>query len=278
MLYTLYRFNVVLQTEEPEVVVIDSHCHLDPLFYKTADDIDAVIQNARKAGVSACITIGAGTGIHGAKHAIALAEQYKDIHCTVGIHPLEASIEKAFLDEMYVLFHSEKVVGAGEMGLDFFRNTISPSIQEQCFITQIGWAKKLGLPVVIHDRESHGRVLELLVSQDAFSTVSVLYHCFTSDVLHMEEIVEKGGYISIPGIVTFKKSKMMKSVAKSVPLDRLLIETDSPFLTPKPHRGQRNEPKFIVHTAQYIAELRGMERDELVAHTDRNTYAVFSRM
>ena len=243
--------------------------------YGSDAEIDAVLHRARQSQITHMVTIGSGSGIEGSKRAIALAENNDDVSATVGIHPLEATIDQKLIDMYRSLLETSHVVACGEMGLDYFRNPIEPHIQRTCFAMQIEWAKELQLPIIIHDRESKGEVFSMLCEHGAFEKTHVLYHCFTSSVSHMHEIVRKGGYISIPGIVTFKNAHTMKEVAREVPIERLLIETDAPFLTPSPHRGTRNEPCYIKHTAEYIAHLRSMSIDTLVEHTDRNTYDLF---
>ena len=255
--------------------MIDSHCHLDRTMYGSEEEIESVLARGRLSGIDHCVTIGSGSGFDGAKRAIQLSKKHSDVVATVGIHPLEATEDTKTLLSYRSLFEEHDIAACGEMGLDYFRNSISPEIQRICFRTQIGWAKELALPIIIHDRESKGEVLSILLKLDAFSSTTVLYHCFTGSVEYMRDIVDTGGYISIPGIVTFKKALVMKQVSKEVPLDRLLIETDSPFLTPKPHRGKRNEPRYIRHTAEYIAHLRGVSVEELVFHTDNNARNIF---
>jgi TatD DNase family protein len=243
--------------------------------YGGDEEIENVLNRARQAGIDRCVTIGSGSGWDGIRQALALAEKHKDVFATAGIHPLEATLEEEMLNQVYSVLKSGEVVACGEMGLDFFRNTISVEVQEACFLIQLEWAKEFDLPVIIHDRESSGRVFSILRASGAFDWGMVLYHCFTGTRAHMEEIVEQGGYISIPGIVTFKNAPIMKEVAKKVPLSRLLIETDAPFLTPAPHRGKRNEPSYLIHTAQYIADLRVIPLNELIKHTDRNAREIF---
>ena len=255
--------------------MIDSHCHLDPSMYGSEADIEAVLERARRADVDHFVTIGSGSGLEGSKRAIQLSIKHRDVSATVGIHPLEATTERGVVEQYRSLLDSHHIVALGEMGLDYFRNPIAPEIQRACFTLQIHWAQELQRPIIIHDRESKGEVFSILCAHRAFETNYVLYHCFTNSVQHMYEIVNKGGFISIPGIVTFKNAHSMKEVARKVPLERLLIETDSPFLTPKPHRGKRNEPCYLKHTAQYIADIRGIGIHDLTRHTDRNTRLIF---
>ena len=255
--------------------MIDSHCHLDISMYGSDADIEAVLHRARQADIEHFVTIGSGSGFEGSTRAIQLSNKHHDVSATVGIHPLEATMDNHILAQYRSLLDNHHIVACGEMGLDYFRNPIAPQIQRDCFVLQIHWAQQLHRPIIIHDRESKGEVFSILCAHRAFESNHVLYHCFTSSVGHMHEIIHKGGYISIPGIVTFKNAHRMKEVAREVPLERLIIETDAPFLTPTPHRGKRNEPCYLKHTAQYIADIRGISIDELIAHTDRNARTIF---
>ena len=166
------------------------------------------------------------------------------------------------------------MVALGEMGLDFHYDTSPRDAQRRAFCAQLRAARARGMPVIIHDRDSGGETLAILDEEGAWNT-GVLFHCYTGDVAYMERIVDRGGYVSIPGIVTFKNGDMMREVAARTPADRLLLETDSPFLTPIPHRGTRNEPRHVTLVAAKVAEVRGVQVDALVAQTDANTRAFF---
>lgn len=239
---------------------MDSHCHLDPSVYGGDREVDAVIHRARSAGVTRMTTIGSGYGLAGAEAAVGVAERHDNVWCTVGLHPHEAKDWAAVRDRLIALAASPKVVAFGEMGLDFHYDLSPRDVQRRVLREQIAVAGDLGLPITIHDRDSDGETLDILDQESAFSNGGVLFHCYCGDVPMMERIVARGGYIAIPGIVTFKNAGLMREVALAVPEDRVLVETDSPFLTPIPHRGQQNEPQFVSLVSDFVADLRGVDR------------------
>ena len=256
--------------------MIDSHCHLDPRAYGDDAGVDAVVARALEAGVTAMVTIGSGYGFESAARAVAVARRHpRHLRASVGLHPHDAS---AFDDDAFArllaLADAPEVVALGEMGLDFHYDTSPRDAQRTAFRAQLAAARARGMPVIIHDRESGGETLAILDDERAWNT-GVLFHCYTGDVAYMEQIVERGGYVSIPGIVTFKNGDTMRQVAARVPADRLLLETDSPFLTPIPHRGTRNEPRHVTLVAAKVAEVRGTTVDALVTRTDANARAFF---
>ncbi len=256
--------------------MIDSHCHLDPRAYGDDEGVDAVVARALEAGVTAMVTIGSGYGFESAARAVAVARRHpRHLRASVGLHPHDAS---AFDDDAFAqllaLADAPEVVALGEMGLDFHYDTSPRDAQRTAFRAQLAAARARGMPVIIHDRESGGETLAILDDERAWNT-GVLFHCYTGDVAYMEQIVERGGYVSIPGIVTFKNGDTMRQVAARVPADRLLLETDSPFLTPIPHRGTRNEPRHVTLVAAKVAEVRGTTVDALVTRTDANARAFF---
>lgn len=256
--------------------MIDSHCHLDSSVWGGDAEIDAVIARAAAAGVTRLMVIGAGYGFDSAGRALALARRRPEVRCAIGLHPHDA---KEFTDarfaDLLASVEAPEVRAIGEMGLDFHYDLSPRELQRVVFREQLRAARRLHKPVVIHDRESDGETLSILDQEQQWEH-GVLYHCYTGDPMMMREITARGGYISIPGIVTFKNAGAMPEVARTTPLDRLLIETDSPFLTPVPHRGKRNEPAFVAHVLAKIAELRGMRVDELEAQTTRNTLGFFA--
>lgn len=256
--------------------MIDSHCHLDPSVWGTDADVDAVITRAGVAGVDRLMVIGAGYGFESAARALALARRHAQVRCAIGLHPHDA---KDFTDarfaDLLAMAEAPEVRALGEMGLDYHYDLSPRELQRVVFREQLRAARRLKKPVVIHDRESDGETLSILDQEQQWEH-GVLYHCYTGDPMMMQEITARGGYISIPGIVTFKNAGAMTEVARTTPLDRLLIETDSPFLTPVPHRGKRNEPAFVGLVLAKIAELRGMRADELDARTTHNTLGFFA--
>jgi TatD DNase family protein len=257
-------------------MLIDSHCHLDPTVFGGDDGVDAAITRARAAGVDRMVTIGSGYGFESADRALAVARRHPDVvRCSVGLHPHDASLADASaLAALFALARAPEVVGLGEMGLDFHYDASPRDQQRAAFRAQLRAARELHLPVIIHDRESGGETLAILDEEGAWAG-GVLYHCYTGDVAAMEAIVSRGGYISIPGIVTFKNGETMREVAAKVPDDRLLVETDSPFLTPVPYRGKRNEPAYVALVAQKVAEVRGITPDVLAEQAATNTRRFF---
>ena len=253
----------------------DSHCHLDPDVYGGDDGVDAVIARARAAGVARMVTIGSGYEPACLARAAGVASRHPDVWFTVGVHPHDA---KHWTDDVASAIRAHaahpRCVAIGEMGLDFHYDMSPRDEQRACFRSQIRLALDVKKPIVIHDRESNDETFATLVEEGAF-TGTVLFHCFTGTVPAMQAIVAKGGFISIPGIVTFKNADVMRDVARACPLDRLLVETDSPFLTPIPHRGKKNEPAYVALVADKVAELRGLARGDLVAATATNTTRVF---
>jgi TatD DNase family protein len=251
-------------------MLTDTHCHLDPDTYGGDAEVDDVVARARAAGVSRMVTIGSGYGATCIAHARAVAARHPDVWFTAGLHPHDAD---QWGEDVIAVIRAAaadpRCVAIGEMGLDFHYDKSPRDDQRRCLREQIRLALALGRPIIVHDRESDGETLRILDEEGAFEG-RVLYHCYTGGVAHMREIVERGGYISIPGIVTFKTAGEMKEVAAQVPDDRLLVETDSPFLTPVPFRGKRNEPAFVRYTAEAIAALRGVTLERLAALTTAN--------
>lgn len=257
-------------------MLIDSHCHLDPRTWGDDAGVDAVVARARAAGVDRMITIGSGYDIESARRAVAVARRHPDcVRASVGVHPHDAKdVTPAVLDELRTLAQAPEVVALGEMGLDFHYDSSPRDTQREVFRAQIALARELALPIIIHDRDTEGETLRVLDDTNAWE-IGVLYHCYTGDVAHMEAIVSRGGYISIPGIVTFKNGDTMREVAAAVPAERVLVETDSPFLTPIPHRGKRNEPAYVGLVAAKVAEVRGLRTEVLAALAAENTRRFF---
>ncbi len=257
-------------------MLIDSHCHLDPGVYGGDEGVDEVVARARAAGVDRMITIGSGYGFESAARALAVARRHPGVvRCTAGLHPHDAKLATDDrLAELFAIAAEPEVLALGEMGLDFHYDSSPRDEQRAVFREQLRAARARNLPVVIHDRESAGETLAILDEERAWDH-GVLYHCYTGDVAHMEAIVARGGYVSIPGIVTFKNGDTMREVAARTPGDRLLVETDSPFLTPIPYRGKRNEPAYVTFVAAKVAELRGVEPAALADQAAENTKRFF---
>jgi len=256
-----------------DAFLIDSHCHLDMDDY--ADDLELILERARQNHIRMIISIGIDE--KSSRQAIALAGKYPMIKATVGIHPHDVtSIQPDSLDILAGLVETnrDKIVGYGEIGLDYVKNYAPPDLQRHCFRAQLILAKKLGLPVIIHDREAHADTLNILREEAPFKHGGVM-HCFSGDLAFARQVLELGFHLSIPGVVTFKNAADLQETARFAPLTSLLLETDGPFLSPVPRRGKRNEPAFLLYTAQMIAELRGISINEVARQTSANAINLF---
>lgn len=257
-------------------MLVDSHCHLDlPDF---APELDAVVARARSAGVSHMVSI--STKLSTFPNVRAIAERFADVSCTVGVHPHEAATEgpEASTERLVALAAHPKVVGIGETGLDFYYEHSPREAQESAFRAHVAAARETGLPLIVHTRDAGEDTARIVRDEMEKGAFTGLLHCFTSSGALADAALALGFYISFSGIVTFRKAEDLRAVAARVPLDRLLVETDSPFLAPIPHRGQRNEPAFVVQTAQSIAEARGIAFAELAAATTANFHRLFTRV
>lgn len=256
-------------------MLVDSHCHLD--FPDFQDDLEGVVSRAREAGVGHFLTI--CTHITKFEQVRAVAAQFDDMHCTVGIHPHEAASEPdvELVKLLDIAANDPKVVAFGETGLDFFYDNSPREIQERQFRTHIQAAREAQLPIVIHTRDADPEMTRILEEEMAEGAFPGVIHCFSSGPELAERAVELGLYISLSGIVTFKKAEELRQIARQVPLERLLVETDSPYLAPVPKRGKRNEPAFVAHTAACVAELHGLSAEDLAAKTTENFFRLFNK-
>jgi TatD DNase family protein len=254
------------------MMLFDTHAHLH--FPQFADDLDAVLERARTAGVRGMVTIGTDRDTNRA--VVELAKRLPDVWATVGIHPHDAAeATEADFEEIESLARTEgKIVGLGEMGLDFFRDLSPRDVQETVFRRQLVLARVLGKPVVVHCRDAHAETLAVLAGEKAGETGGVM-HCFSGDVEIARRCLDLGLLISLAGPVTYKNARALPDVARFVPEDRLVVETDCPYLPPTPHRGKRNEPAYVALTAATIAELRGMDPERLAEATTRNAARLF---
>lgn len=251
--------------------LIDTHAHLD--FPEFADQIPAVLERALQAGVSQIVTI--GIDMETSRKAARIAEINETIHATAGIHPHGAfSLSVDDLRELENIALAAKVVALGEIGLDYYRDTQPRPIQRECFTRQMELAVKIAKPVVFHIRNAWEDFFRL-ASQFAPSLAPSVMHCFSGDWATARRCLDMGFYLSIPGVVTFPKAEALQEVAKRAPLDRLLVETDSPYLAPVPYRGKTNEPAFVLHTARKVAECRNESLEKVAAQTTQNARAVF---
>ncbi|MAN80492.1 MAG: LuxR family transcriptional regulator [Rhodospirillaceae bacterium] len=255
--------------------LVDSHCHLD--FPEFEEELDAVVARAGEAGVAYMVTI--STHLSKFPQVKAVAERFPNIFCTVGIHPHQAATEKVTsAEELADLAAHPKVVGIGETGLDFYYERSPRDIQETQFRAHIRAARMTGLPLIVHTRDADDDTLRVMDEEYRDGgPFPGLIHCFSAGREVAEKAVAMGLYISISGIVTFKTADDLRDTVKDVPLDRLLVETDSPFLAPVPKRGKRNEPAFTALTAAKVAELKGMAPEDLAQRTTENFFALFTK-
>ncbi|WP_019613364.1 TatD family hydrolase [Psychromonas ossibalaenae] len=255
-------------------MLVDSHCHLDGLDYKNRHkDLTDVVNKAQEKGInyllSVCVEV---------KKYPAMAEltaSFPQIFCSAGMHPLH---QDEVVDEALLLEYAnhEKVVALGETGLDFFYSPDNKAQQEASFRAQIRIAKKVNKPLIVHTRDAREETLNILREEGAEQVGGVL-HCFTESLEMAQAAMEMGFYISVSGIVTFKNAKELQATIKEIPLDRLLVETDSPYLAPVPHRGQENEPAYTRDVAKFVAQLKGVTFEELAKVTTDNFFNLFSQ-
>ncbi|MBV9573494.1 MAG: TatD family hydrolase [Acidobacteriales bacterium] len=262
-------------------MLIDSHAHLEGEQYDP--DRDQVLQRAREAGVERILAIGIGNGPGSLDCAIKLAAQYDFVYATVGIHPHDAKLAtEADFAELAALAARPKVIAWGEIGLDYVYDHSPREVQKQAFLRQLELAHNAKLPVIIHCRPSANSedawndCLSVLQQRWASSPLGGIMHCFTGTLAHATRALDMGFLISFAGNITYPKSQGIRNVAKELPLDRILIETDCPFLAPVPFRGKRNEPAFVRETARQIGELRGIPEEEVATQTSTNFCNFFS--
>ncbi len=257
----------------PGHCLIDSHCHLDMEAYQ--EDLEDVIHSAWKNGIRKIITI--GIDLASSRRAVKLANTYPSVYASVGIHPHSAdeADEVVYQQLRELATESVKVVGYGEIGLDYAKKYAPVDRQLREFSRQLDLAKELKLPIIIHDRDAHEDTLRLLQEKGPFSAGGVM-HCFSGDTDLARQVLDLDLYISIPGIVTFKNAADMQEVVREMPLERMLLETDGPFLAPVPWRGKRNLPVYLLHTAAMVANLKKISIDEVARRTECNTRELFS--
>ncbi len=252
--------------------MIDSHCHLDQSYF--GEERAAVLSRARQAGVTAFVCVGVGRGSEAAEEAAAIAAAEPDVFATVGVHPHDTALATEEHWATYErLARAPRVVGIGETGLDYHYEHAPRDVQQRAYRRSIGLAREAGLPVVSHVRDAHADAAAIL-DEEANGLPGVI-HCFTGGVAEARVYLDLGQVLSFSGIVTFKNAANIREAAAFAPLDRILIETDAPYLAPVPHRGGRNEPAYIVETLKVVAGLRGITPDELDAATTENTRQLF---
>ncbi|MEE8352694.1 MAG: TatD family hydrolase [Rhodospirillales bacterium] len=255
-------------------MLVDSHCHLD--FPDFDGELDDVLARAKDAGIGHMMTI--CTRVIKFDGVLALAEAHDNIFCTVGIHPHNVTDEPETTSEDLIgLTEHPKVVGIGETGLDFYYDHCPRDLQEKSFRAHITAARETGLPLVIHNRDSDEDMIRILRDEHRKGPFPGLIHCFSSDSQLAENVMEIGLSISFSGIVTFKAAETLRDVARIVPIERILVETDAPYLAPVPKRGKRNEPAFTIFTAAEVAGIKGMDADAFAKATTDNYFRLFSK-
>jgi TatD DNase family protein len=257
-------------------MLIDSHCHIDGEQFDA--DRDDVVERAKDAGVGMMLNVGTGDPhSDDFKRAVAVAEKYDNVYASVGVHPHDAKLYDDAAEEHLVelVKSSKKVIAWGEIGLDFYYDHSPRDRQISVFRRQIRKAQELGLPIIIHSRDADTETVEILTDECARDFHGGIMHCFGGTPEMAEELMAIGFLISFAGNVTFKKADDLRDAARVVPLNKLLVETDCPFLTPVPHRGKRNEPAFVEHTARFLADLYKIPFDVLAEQTTRNFLSFF---
>jgi TatD DNase family protein len=256
-------------------MLIDSHCHLD--FPDFADDLDGIVARATSAGIGRILTI--STRVRRLNELLAITERFPEVYCSVGTHPHQADEEDGIqTEELVELARHPKVVAFGEAGLDYFYQHGSREAQARGFRAHIGAARATGLPLVIHTREADedcGRILEDEMAKGAFRAV---LHCYTGGRDLAMKAIALGLSISFTGILTFKKSQGLRDIAAELPIDRIMVETDAPYLAPGQYRGKRNEPAYVVEIAKVLAETRGVSLEEISRQTTENFFRLFSKV
>lgn len=256
-------------------MLVDSHCHLD--FPDFDSERDAIVARAVAAGVGRMVTI--STRVRRFPSLLEIAERYDAVYCSIGTHPHNAAEElDVTAEELVRLGQHPKVVAIGEAGLDYYYDHSPRDAQARSFRTHVAAARETGLPLVIHSRDADDDMIAILEQEMAKGTFPFILHCFSSGQKLADAGVRLGGYISFSGILTFRKSEDLRAIARTVPHDRLLVETDAPYLAPMPFRGKRNEPAYVAHTAGVLAETIGMSATEVADLTTGNFFRLFTRM
>lgn len=256
-------------------MLVDSHCHLD--FPDFAEERDAIVARALAAGVGRMVTI--STRVRRFADILAIAERYPEVYCSVGTHPHNADEElDVTADDLVRLAEHPKVVAIGEAGLDYFYDNAPREAQAASLRTHIAAARITGLPLVIHARDADDDMAAILTEETQEGAFPFLLHCFSSGRALAETGIALGGYVSFSGILTFKRSQELRDIARGLPRERLLVETDAPYLAPQPWRGKRNEPSYVVETARVLAECAGVSPDEIARQTTENFFRLFARV
>jgi TatD DNase family protein len=255
-------------------MLVDHHCHLD--FPDFAPELDQVVARAREAGVGTMVTI--STRIRQFDKVLAVAERFDDVYCSVGTHPHNAHEELDIpLEKLIELTRHPKVVAVGEAGLDYYYKHSTPEAQAEGFRRHIAAARETGLPLEIHTRDADDDTIAILEDEHAKGAFPAVLHCFTGGRKLAMRALDLGLYVSFSGVITFKKSDALREIARDVPLDRLMVETDAPFLAPDPFRGKRNEPSYVARTAAALATIKGISNEELARATSDNFFRLYKK-
>jgi TatD DNase family protein len=256
-------------------LIVDSHCHLD--YDGIYENLPAVLQRAEDSGVGLVLSI--SSRIRSFSKILGIAETHENVFCTVGTHPHNAHEELDIpISEIVALTNHPRVVGIGEAGLDYFYDNAPRDAQMQGFKNHIAAARETGLPLVIHTRDAEEDTARLLETEMAKGEFKALLHCFTSQQWLAQRAVELGLYVSFSGILTYKTAQNLRDTAKVLPEERLLVETDAPFLAPLPMRGKSNEPAYVAHTLEVLAQVRGTSRDDMARKTSANFFKLFDKI
>ena len=255
-------------------MLVDSHCHLD--YLEEDGELDEIVARARAAGVTTMVTI--GTTLSGFAAVRTIAERFDGVWCSVGVHPHEAASEAvAGADPLVELAAHPKVVAIGESGLDYYYEHSPREAQTRSFAAHCAAAREAGLPLIVHTRDADQDTIEVLRRESRGGVLKGVIHCFSTSREMAEAALDLGFYISLSGIVTFNRAESLRETVKSLPLDRILVETDAPYLAPVPKRGKRNEPSLVVHTAAKVAEIKEVTASELARITSDNFFALFAK-
>jgi TatD DNase family protein len=252
--------------------LVDSHCHLD--YKPLSADLQVILERADEAGIGAVLTI--GTTVSGSQALPDWVEPFENVWCTAGIHPHEAGKDGGAVAALRDLTLHSKVVGIGETGLDYHYDHSPRDVQRDVFREHLRIAAETGLPLIVHTREADADTA-MILREAAEAGVGGVLHCFSSGRQLAEKALNLGFYVSISGIVTFKGADELRAIVRDLPMDRLLVETDSPYLAPTPHRGRPNEPALLIHTARQVADLKGLEIDALARATTDNFFRLFAK-
>ena len=255
-------------------MIVDSHCHLD--YPELFNDLDLVLKRAEFNKVKHMLTI--CTTLKSFNKIEQIVKKYKNIFGSFGIHPHETKSHSSINSDFIIkkINNNKKIIGVGETGLDFYYNHSDKKVQKKSFVEHINAASKLDIPIIVHSRSAENETYDILKTENKNSNLKILLHCFTGSKDFAKKLLDINCYISISGIITFNNSKNLAETVSSIPIDRLLVETDSPYLAPVPYRGKLNEPSYITHTIKKISEIKNLKEDDVSINTTENFYKLFN--